>query len=237
MGGKDMNKMHLLPIQDIKVSDKFLKSVPNEGKINRYRDAYLLANESKNSFYHCSGQVKPIVIDSHNVIVDGYIQYLIMKEMNENYCYCIYREVCKPYMLIQGIHNIVSEKEYTWKVPRSKKWNEFLHNVSYGDQILCNTIRGVVPVIVTNISVAMASKSDLSNIKNVASTKITKGKIWNNIKIDKKVLYKNGICDEWQKAYYAGCTYDGKPMVWADGNTSWTAIGTEIPKYVRLFDN
>lgn len=106
-----MNKMHLLPIQDIKVSDKFLKSVPNEGKINRYRDAYLLANESKNSFCHCSGQVKPIVLDSHNVIVDGYIQYLIMEEMDENYCYCIYREVCKPYMLIQGISSYSDDFE------------------------------------------------------------------------------------------------------------------------------
>ena len=99
-----MEKLKLVKISDIKVSRNFRNSVPSPEKMDRYRDAYCLGKDSKHSYEKCAGQVKPIILNENNMIVDGYIQYLVMKEMDEEYCYCCVEHKLVVYTLIDGVH-------------------------------------------------------------------------------------------------------------------------------------
>ena len=49
---------------------------------------------------------------------------------------------------------------------------------------------------------------------------------WSKVPVDTKVLCKSGDC--WLKRYFAGVHYEGKPMVFYDGQNSWSARGSEL---------
>lgn len=49
---------------------------------------------------------------------------------------------------------------------------------------------------------------------------------WSKVPVDTKVLCKFGDC--WLKRYFAGVHYEGKPMVFYDGQNSWSAHGSEL---------
>ena len=59
-----------MEMSNIKVSTEFAESHPSEFKVKKYRNFW---NRYKR-------QRKSIVLDDNGVIVDGYIQYLILKE-------------------------------------------------------------------------------------------------------------------------------------------------------------
>lgn len=61
-----MKKMRL---NDIKIRDSFASSEPGEEKMQMKKGEYIR-----------SGKLKPIMIDENNVLIDGYISYLILKE-------------------------------------------------------------------------------------------------------------------------------------------------------------
>lgn len=229
-----MEKLKLVKISDIKVSRNFRNSVPSPEKMNRYRDAYCLGKDSKHSYEKCAGQVKPIILNENNMIVDGYIQYLVMKEMDEEYCYCCVEHKLVVYTLIDGVHTNGNSKEYTWRVPDNTNWNEFKSKISYGDLIWVRTSNGIAPIIVTNITTIEAIEGELSGLERIAKKDIMKGELWKSIEIDEKVLIKNSVSEEWIPAHYAGLTYEGKPTVWNNGGTSWTTDMIGIPKYIRL---
>ena len=58
-------------IDDIKISDQFLDSHPSQEKMERFEKYWLRTNH----------QDKSIILDKNGYLVDGYIRYLIMKEM------------------------------------------------------------------------------------------------------------------------------------------------------------
>ena len=61
-------------ISDIIISDVFAATTPSEKKMNKYRE-----------YYHNHGHIdKPIVLNRQNVLIDGYIRYLILLENNIN---------------------------------------------------------------------------------------------------------------------------------------------------------
>lgn len=216
----------LIQIDRIKVSKEFTESKPTQRKIDRYR------NEVK--------QLKPIILDSNNTIVDGYIQYLILKERGVQWCWVEYlvdtdRKAYNTRMYVYGVHpSSPFRKEYKWRVPDNEKWDEFRRTIKYGDMIWCNTIHGVAPVIVTNIEVVCTDDIEVKGIKRVAKKSISRSWLWENIETDAKVLFKENIYDEWSHGYYAGLTYTKKPMVWENGATSWSTDLFCVPKYVRL---
>lgn len=59
-----------MSISDIKVSDTFANSTPRESKMKECRDFW-----NKNH-----KQDRYIVVNYNNVLIDGYVQYLVLKE-------------------------------------------------------------------------------------------------------------------------------------------------------------
>lgn len=140
--------MKSIKLSDIVISSAFAASVPSERKVQRYKSRF--AKTGKQSRY--------LVLDNENVLVDGYIQYLILKENNvEEAKYVRYRKKKSTYRTqnttyVYGTHpNSKCTKEFVWRVPES--WSEFTENIKVGDTIYCKTKFGVAPVVVSKIEV------------------------------------------------------------------------------------
>lgn len=68
---------------DIKVSEIFANTIPAKSKLDDCRD-YWRTYQRQDRF---------IVLDSDNVLIDGYVQYLILKELGEMKAQVLYSEV------------------------------------------------------------------------------------------------------------------------------------------------
>ena len=64
--------MRKVNLEDIKIKETYAASIPGKDKMEESRNYW--------SKYHC--QDRYIVIDANNILIDGYIQYLILKENN-----------------------------------------------------------------------------------------------------------------------------------------------------------
>lgn len=140
--------MKSIKLSDIVISSTFAESVPSEQKVQKY----------KSRFAKTGKQSKFLVLNDENVLVDGYIQYLILKENNvEEAKYVRYRKKKSTYRTqnttyVYGTHpNSKCTKEFVWRVPKS--WSEFTENIKVGDTIYCKTKFGVAPVVVSKIEV------------------------------------------------------------------------------------
>lgn len=150
-------------LEDIIIRDSFANTIPREGKMKACRD-YWKENHKQDRY---------IVVDRNNVLVDGYIQYLVLKENNveeaeirigkmrkldrwkridkdDPWDKAEYRD--KPTTYIIGVHpNSITNKEYMWRVPNN--WNWVAENIQVGDIVFCRAKHNVAPVIVTKIEV------------------------------------------------------------------------------------
>lgn len=156
--------MKYMKLVDIKIKDSFVNSVPTEDKVNVCRQYW-----NKNNV-----QDRYIVVDHNNFLIDGYIQYLVLKENNvdsaevkisdkkrkrwsrKNIHFKVqksnktnYRECETTY--IYGIHpNSKSIKERVWRVPNSW-WNGWADSLNIGDMLLVKTKYGLAPIKITKI--------------------------------------------------------------------------------------
>jgi hypothetical protein len=173
-------------LSEIKISADFESSTPNASKYEKCEKYY---DETGN-------QDRYIVIDENNVLVDGYIMYLVLKSHDAGYAKVKrltlrkhkytdrQRNKCgklvpsekvisykdKPTVYIYGKHqNGIINKEYVWRLPKSK---ENMYGILLpGDLIYCSTKNGIAPVIVTRIEKRDLWDTEL-NIKVVCSRKI-----------------------------------------------------------------
>lgn len=67
--------MKRVALSDIIINEPFASSKPRNGKMNRIRNYY--------SEYGCVD--KPIIVNHRNILLDGYIRYLVLKENNVPY--------------------------------------------------------------------------------------------------------------------------------------------------------
>ncbi len=168
-----------MKLSDIKIQESFAITTPKEEKMQECRDNW-------NTFHK---QDRWIVINNDNELIDGYIQYLILKENGveeadikisnrsrkrwhrkniKDWTATHYRNEETTY--IYGIHpNTNRIKELIWRVP--KGWTWFAENVQIGDAIFCRTKFGVAPVIVTKIEVLDKCPVDFA-VKKVAGKEI-----------------------------------------------------------------
>lgn len=129
-----------IKIDDIRIPEYF--SPPNDEKYREKEHVYML-----------SGYIKPIIIDHKNMLVDGYISYLILKRAGITEAECIFSEdIDKITTYITGTH-LNGKKEYTWMVPR-KRIRSFTKHVGIGDRVFCYSNKRVAPVIVKSIFTA-----------------------------------------------------------------------------------
>ena len=150
--------MKKINLSEIKVPSYMAQTPPNPKKIAKCKEYWLKHKE----------QDRYIVLNENNEIVDGYVQYLVLKEIGLSSAYIAksqyanakhnrlsdfdkskiygHPEVERTYLY--GIHpNNPNSKEYVWRIP--DKWIDYDPKV--GDLVYCKTKFGVSPVIVTKM--------------------------------------------------------------------------------------
>lgn len=153
-------------LSEIKIPEYFESSVPS---LYKYEKCCRYYKETGN-------QDRYIVVNENNILLDGYIMYLVLKSHGVECCdakriilrkhkytdkqRAIYGRIIppekvltykeKPTVYIYGKHpNGITDKEYVWRLPKSK---ENMYGVLIpGDLIYCGTKNGIAPVIVTRI--------------------------------------------------------------------------------------
>lgn len=142
--------MAVVKLSKIKIQESFLQSPPKETKMQHYRKLYEANRE----------QTKPIVVNKNNVLLDGYIQYLILKENDIKEARVITlkrvktikppKYITTPTTYVYGVHlGSTNNKQYMWRVPNS--WDSGGDSLQVGDIISCNTKYGCKRVIVQKI--------------------------------------------------------------------------------------
>ncbi len=149
--------MQIIKLSDVKISNMFKNSPPNEKKMNRIRHNYIKYGV----------QDKPIVLDKNGFLIDGYARYLILQEFGEEYAKCIHKKnVIKkipnykktPTYYIYGLHS-GCDKEFVWRIPCTRI-DEFVGKVIPGDSVLVNAKNGTRSITVTKIELLEKSPID-----------------------------------------------------------------------------
>ena len=132
-----------MKLSDIKIREDFANSTPRKEKIENCRNHW--------NAYHT--QDRDIVVNKRGVLLDGYVQYLVLKEEKiDEVCVKVYgdAEYHEPITYVFGTHfNGNGKKEYTWRVP--KAWGRFRRIVRPGDHIQCSTANGIQTIVVTRV--------------------------------------------------------------------------------------
>ena len=129
-----------MKLSEIKIKGNFLRTPPADYKLNACRD-----------FCRSNGCVdRDIILNKNNVLVDGYVAYLVLKENNISDTEVIYNynkidsvPIEKLYVYARHAGN---SKEYVWRI-KARDYG----NISVGDNILVNTKFGNKVVTVTRI--------------------------------------------------------------------------------------
>jgi len=153
----------IMKLSDIRIKNSFATTTPKEEKMEKCRSFW--------DTYHL--QDRYIVVNTNNELIDGYIQYLILKEngveeakikisnKRNKYWYRKGTKYCKPphyrssmTTYIYGVHfnkklGLYSKKEYVWRVPKS--WDGWENDLLPGDEIRVCTKYGLAPIIITKI--------------------------------------------------------------------------------------
>ena len=137
-------------LSSIKIPKSYAVTTPSEKKVKTKRKKYR------------KGKLRAITINTDGFLINGYINYLILKENNVEDAEVnivdikkndnrnvseSYRNIKTTY--IYGKHpNDKSEKIYMWRIPNAESWRKFSETVLPEDLIFCKTKFGCSPVIV-----------------------------------------------------------------------------------------
>lgn len=136
-----------IKLSDIKISDAFARTHVSERKLQKCRDYFDVFEKAD----------RDIVLSSKDILIDGYIMYLVYKENNieevEVKVKSTYRDY--PTTYIYGKHVNGSNKVYVWRIPHDRKyhWDKFVTLIEPGDIILCRTKYGTQAISVADIQV------------------------------------------------------------------------------------
>lgn len=152
----------VVKISEIRIKGSFKNSVPNDYKLAQCREYW-----NQHGFY-----LHDIIVNDKGYLVDGYIQYLVLKESGvedavvKDFDKKVYKinkpkvrksnkKKIKSYrdtetLYVFGIHTGRGTKERVWRVPNKfqKEWENIL---SVGDIVMVKTKRGNAPIRITRI--------------------------------------------------------------------------------------
>lgn len=164
-------------LSNIKILKSYAVTTPSEKKVKTKRKKYR------------KGKLRDITINTDGFLINGYINYLILKENNIEDATVnivdikkndnsnvpeLYRNTKTTY--IYGKHpNDKSEKIYTWRIPNAESWKEFSETVLPDDLIFCKTKFGCSPVIVQAIQTLDKCPVEFP-VKKVLSKKIIRNR-------------------------------------------------------------
>lgn len=162
-----------IKLSSIKIPKSYEVTTPSEKKVRTKRKKYR------------KGKLRAITINTDGFLINGYINYLILKENNVEDAEVniidikkndnsnvpeSYRNIKTTY--IYGKHsNDKSEKIYTWRIPNAESWRKFSEMVLPDDLIFCKTKFGCSPVIVQEIQTIDKCPVEFP-VKKVLSKKI-----------------------------------------------------------------
>lgn len=159
-----MGIIKTMKLSDIKISESFANTTPVKKKMEECRNYW--------NRYH--SQDRYIVVNHDGVLVDGYIQYLILKEngveeveiqraeykegrhlrkrnrkrIKKSKPKITYRDRETTY--IYGVHEKTPNKEYVWRVPVNW-WKGYADTINEGGLMLVKTNNGRTVIKVTRI--------------------------------------------------------------------------------------
>lgn len=165
-------------LSEIKITEEFSSTKPSNIMVQECRKFW--AKNHKQDRY--------LVVNEEGYLIDGYIQYLILKENKvdeaeiqisnvrknkwERMEKDTYRNQLTTY--IYGKHpGDEKKKTYIWRVPNSNGWDEFKSNVNVNDMIFCYSKKRVAPVVVTEV-VTTKNCPVIYPVNKVASREIVK---------------------------------------------------------------
>lgn len=151
--------MRRMKLSDIKIKESFANTTPSEEKMTECRKFWEM----------CNKQDRYVVVNKKGYLIDGYVQYLILKENGiedvevrvgsskkkrwnrrtlKSLACAGYKEQNTTY--IYGIHpNDKYKKERVWRVPNT--WIGWENDLLPGDRIIVSTKNGFAPIIITKI--------------------------------------------------------------------------------------
>ena len=165
-------------LSEIKITEEFSSMKPSNIKVQECRKFW--AKNHKQDRY--------VVVNEEGYLIDGYIQYLILKENKVDEVEIqisnvrknkwrrmgkdTYRNQLTTY--IYGKHlGDEKKKTYIWRVPNSDGWDEFKSNINVDDMIFCYSKKRVAPVVVTEV-VTTKNCPVIYPVNKVASREIVK---------------------------------------------------------------
>lgn len=156
--------MTFMRLDNIIIKDSFAATIPKEEKVT----------ECKHYWDNHNKQDRYIVVDHNNVLVDGYIQYLVLKEAGveiaevkisdrkrKKWCRkkrlpkhtkpkkLTYRESNTTYVFGILLYSR-SKKERVWRIPNSWR-KESAKDFNIGDVVMVHNQKGLSPIIITRI--------------------------------------------------------------------------------------
>ena len=172
-------------LSEIKIKEEFKRTIPNVEKMQECRENW---NKYKK-------QDRYIVVNHEGYLIDGYIQYLILKENNieeseikighykrkrwarkEIFDYDVQNYRNEPTTYVYGYHpNCKEPREFMWRIPKSYTW--MINNVQIGDVLLCGTKFGAAPVVVTKVETLDKCPSELVVKKVVGKSIMRNGAV------------------------------------------------------------
>ena len=137
--------MTIVKLSNIKIKKSFEKSTPRKEKLQKCRE-YWQQNKLPD---------RDIILNSRGYLIDGYIQYLVLKENNIQTATVTISKTNQDVIYVYGVHCDAhcqaSLKEYVWRLPTS--WiSKGVHNqIVKGDELFVWTRRGLSKIKVTKI--------------------------------------------------------------------------------------
>ena len=151
-------------LENIKIKESFTATNPKDEKVAECKEYW--NNHHKQDRY--------IVVDHNNILIDGYIQYLVLKEAGIEIVEVkisdkkrkkwsrkrrvpkqskpkklTYRESNTTYVFGSLLYS-KSKKERTWRIPNS--WtDEHIADINIGDVVLVHNRKELSPIIITRI--------------------------------------------------------------------------------------
>lgn len=168
--------MKTMKMSDIIVPESFAQTHPRKEKIDACKEHWIKTGR----------QSKYVVVNKENMLTDGYVMYLVLKELGVDEVKIIrsrkgwkidnhvkepgYRTENTTY--VWGVHpNSPDRKIYVWRVPNCESWDEFKKNITVGDMIFCYAKGKVSPVIIKTIQTTNTCPTPL-DVKKVCSKRI-----------------------------------------------------------------
>ncbi|WP_026492880.1 hypothetical protein [Butyrivibrio sp. XPD2002] len=140
---------------------------PSISKYSFYCQAYFSTNKNISTL----SKINPLVIDSNNIIIDGYCTYLIALENKIQKINCIIQEPDESLVKIVSAQHLKKNLKFGTKV-----YNWKTHHIPVCPGLICSANTNSGKALVRIINIEMRPSMNTLSLKNLSSLNISKKK-------------------------------------------------------------